>query len=499
MTLTPMGPSLDFSQPQQPANITYNKGSPESDFFGHHDSSTYIRDSHNSAILGTWAGEFRLANGGGSIALMCDTNGICFGGVYAGVVPESFWLHSAESAVAMRGKWSSSGFDFHFDIPPISDSTTMFNGKIVDHTIRPVDSNAIVGVMNFTMDEFGHLVFSSGPNELSLPDGSVAEIPYGTILKKISSSVSTPKHINNDYYKILNHVEFNNALAACHQSYTNPPDYKLLESIGVDTKKFYDGFSATLMIGTDGKYYLAFEGSPTLGFPTLGSLMLGNRIERLKSTWDAWIGNNKRESVDQLPASHFEQAINLTREVANLISCSSSQNKKSLDYYRFVYSRIILTGHSLGGGLAMAAGIATGLNVITFNSEGVNSYYNGGDGRQWLIPDGPGIGNNPYSLHYSIDNDPLTKALDSANKIDNSPLHFGSIFLKTVFTSSLLDLLRYRPTSILIAQLPKTDFNKHITLKHSLEGVVSGHELKQFDFYTNPPITPESDNVHPRL
>ena len=251
---------------------------------------------------------------------------------------------------------------------------------------------------------------------------------------------------------IPDQVQFNNALTACELSYITPANYGLLESIGVDTSKFHDAFSATLIMGTDGKYYLAFEGST-------GIFDIFDR-----RWWGDWMDNNIPESVLKCRASQFEQAIELASYVANWLATTSASNGDTMCRSRVYFNDVILTGHSLGGGLAMAAGMATGLNVIGFDSEGVNSYYNGGEGcfsfgslgyinllpliNNFLPAPGHGIAQNPHSVNYVIDADELTYLMNHSCQI--------------------------------IAQLPNTSFNKKVVLPHN--GVYKlGHDIHQFD------------------
>jgi hypothetical protein len=60
--------------------------------------------------------------------------------------------------------------------------------------------------------------------------------------------------------------------------------------------------------------------------------------------------------------SQYEQAVALARRVQRALPDGA---------------RLILTGHSLGGGLAVAAAHATGADAITFNAASVNARYQG--------------------------------------------------------------------------------------------------------------------------
>jgi len=98
-----------------------------------------------------------------------------------------------------------------------------------------------------------------------------------------------------------------------------------------------DGFAASLFQARDGTFYLTFRGT---------------------DGWDD-MGSNTRQALG-FSASQYQQAIDLARQVRRFLPPEA---------------RLILTGHSLGGGLAAAASYGTGLNAITFNASSPNWYY----------------------------------------------------------------------------------------------------------------------------
>ena len=92
-----------------------------------------------------------------------------------------------------------------------------------------------------------------------------------------------------------------------------------------------------------GKYYLAFRGTE--------SLLNGPDV---RADFVQGVG---------FRADQYDQAIRLAQVV-----------KKQLGRD----AEIVLTGHSLGGGLAAAASYATGLNAVVFNPASVNRIYKEG-------------------------------------------------------------------------------------------------------------------------
>jgi hypothetical protein len=65
-----------------------------------------------------------------------------------------------------------------------------------------------------------------------------------------------------------------------------------------------------------------------------------------------------------LPSAQYDKAIQLTQRVQQQLGSDA---------------KIILTGHSLGGGLAGAASYATGLSATLFNPASVNRIYSRGN------------------------------------------------------------------------------------------------------------------------
>jgi RHS repeat-associated protein len=102
------------------------------------------------------------------------------------------------------------------------------------------------------------------------------------------------------------------------------------------------GFQAALFRGDNGTFYLAFRGT---------------------EQWSDWGANlNQGRGI---PTDQYRQAIELAKRVKREI-------------VEKLGATLILTGHSLGGGLGAAASHATGLDAELFNPAWINSPYNGG-------------------------------------------------------------------------------------------------------------------------
>jgi uncharacterized protein YukE len=116
----------------------------------------------------------------------------------------------------------------------------------------------------------------------------------------------------------------------------SPLDADALQQLGIDPDRLHtgDGFDAAVYRNEDGQYVLAFAGTTSL------------------SDW----GTNAQQGIGALSGQHL-QAISLAQDLAGSVG---SEN-------------MVITGHSLGGGLASTASVATDIPAVTFNAAGVHA------------------------------------------------------------------------------------------------------------------------------
>ena len=108
-----------------------------------------------------------------------------------------------------------------------------------------------------------------------------------------------------------------------------------LQQLGIDPSRLHqrDGFDAAVYRNDDGQYVLAFAGTSSM------------------TDW----GTNVQQGVGLLSGQHL-QAIALAQGLAGSVGSDN----------------MVITGHSLGGGLASTASVATDIPAVTFNAAGVH-------------------------------------------------------------------------------------------------------------------------------
>ena len=117
----------------------------------------------------------------------------------------------------------------------------------------------------------------------------------------------------------------------------DPLDAAALANLGIDPASLTGpgGFQASIYRDDDGRYVLAFAGTDP-------------------SSVSDW-GANAQQGVGGLSSQHL-QAIGLAQHLATAVGSDN----------------MVLTGHSLGGGLASTASVATDVPAVTFNAAGVH-------------------------------------------------------------------------------------------------------------------------------
>lgn len=115
----------------------------------------------------------------------------------------------------------------------------------------------------------------------------------------------------------------------------SPLDAAELRTLGIDPAGLHtrDGFDAAVYRNADGRYVLAFAGTTTT------------------SDW----GTNAEQGIG-LPSEQHLRAIHLAQDLSRSVGGEN----------------MVITGHSLGGGLASTASIATDVPAVTFNAAGVH-------------------------------------------------------------------------------------------------------------------------------
>lgn len=140
------------------------------------------------------------------------------------------------------------------------------------------------------------------------------------------------------------------------------------------------GFSAEIYQHEDGGYVVAYRGSELGSDP---------------SQYMDWV-NNGQQGLG-MDASQYSSAIELAKRAEHVLGDGN----------------VALTGHSLGGGLASAASLATGASAVTFNSSGLSNNtleslgFNPNAVRDSVAESG-------QVRRYAVNGDPLTAAQEDA-------------------------------------------------------------------------------------
>ena len=143
---------------------------------------------------------------------------------------------------------------------------------------------------------------------------------------------TTPHQLDLELAQLAQGVYDGTGTATYH-----PLEPSELESLGIDPRTLNGpgGFDANIYRDDHGHYVLAFAGTDP----------------KSAADWEA----NAQQGVGRLSSQHLH-AIALAQQLASRVG---SEN-------------MVLTGHSLGGGLASTASVATDVPAVTFNAAGVH-------------------------------------------------------------------------------------------------------------------------------
>jgi hypothetical protein len=151
--------------------------------------------------------------------------------------------------------------------------------------------------------------------------------------------------------------------------------------IGIDPELLStdNGFNAAIYQNAQGQYVVAYRGTDDWGLANSGDAN-DNGLQGLGF------------EVDE--TSQYSDAIKLARQAESV----------------FGDGNMIVTGHSLGGGLASAASIATGATAVTFNAAGLSN-----NTLEQTLGQNPNAARELYAdngqiRRYAVNGDPLTAA-----------------------------------------------------------------------------------------
>ena len=169
-----------------------------------------------------------------------------------------------------------------------------------------------------------------------------------------------------------------------------------LRAAGIDPALFETpdtGFRAGLYTDGNGNYVLGFGGS--------------------NGTWQDWVDNNFAQGLGFF-AEQYDQAPALMQLVGN-----STLGDPTGQTTLFEREALVATGHSLGGGLAATASLATGAPAVTFDAAGVHDETMR---RLGLDPEqAKQQAEDGLIRRYNVAGDPLTAAQEDVWLLNNIP------------------------------------------------------------------------------
>ncbi len=374
---------------------TYNKSSR---FFDSESSSK--SEQENPDIVGTWEGKCNLAGINYYIRLSCLEGGICCGLISILEGSDMFGYQGCDRYFTTS--WMSHGTEITIPLPAAEGSnTTNYDARGIAH-ISSENIGASSGILKLELKSPACLVLKSGSGDCTapLPIGLTPDYPDRLVLNKISK----------DQKKFDLHTCYRNAAQFSKQAYDEANGATIrtpIGPLGVCKPDFnpIGNLGATIHEGDDGRYYLAFKGTaPNLHLKYIYTDYLyslkGDASKIKNDIRDILADARQASGCDQI---QYDQAIELATFYQN-----------QLDPKR--EGKLIITGHSLGGGLAMAAALKTYGYAITFNTASINTLYS--------------IGTIPKKiLNYRIKQDVVISSAEFISKI--SQISYNILFSKT--------------------------------------------------------------------
>ncbi|MCG8696546.1 MAG: T9SS type A sorting domain-containing protein [Bacteroidales bacterium] len=202
--------------------------------------------------------------------------------------------------------------------------------------------------------------------------------------------------------------------------------------------------------------------------------------------------------------SFFDWVTDLNQALSDLLNIPTEQYTHAVNFARevkreFGWENVILTGHSLGGGLAQTAALATGLRAVCFEAAGITK----NTLKHYIITPIKLNRNKKKILHVNVRWDPLSDfdGFKNASAPFCNTLQYGgaTVWLKAVPGTSFT----INPTRIVnhfyptfVTQLTKKKFlGSHVlTNLKSVDGDLLNEDL-QIALYPNP----ASGNINVQL